>query len=316
MIENQLKTILTIAEASSLSTASKNLYVSQPYLTKIVKTIEKKYHITIFKRSKNGIEATEEGRRFIVKAKEIMEKVDELSKIKNKTNTTRLTISSFPSSYTMQAYIKYMKKVDKTNVLSRCSYYEKNIMEVINDVYLQTCDIGIIFMKDSFIKENSKYFYNKNIEYKKLFDTEPSILCRKNHPLLKIKKPTLSDLYKYRLVAFSTKYNIHLGKLDEGYYNQDSMSTVIDYDKFIHITYVQNRGPMHNILKATDSIAIGNHTSSKTNELFDLSCTPLKKYIHNINSEEFNNSMYYIHLKTKPLSQYAKMYLSILQSYQ
>lgn len=315
MTENHLKSIISIAEAGSLSTASKNLFVSQPYLTKIVKSIEKKYHIIIFKRSKNGLETTDEGRKFIAKAKEIIENVEDLSKIKNKTLTTRLTISSFPSSYTMQAYIEYMKIVDKSNILSRCSYFEKNIMEIINDVYLQTCDIGIIFMKDSFIKQNSTFFYNKNIEYKKLFDTEPSILCRKNHPLLKIKKPTVSDLYKYRLVAFSTKYNVHFGKLDEGYYNQDSMSTIINYDKFKHITYVQNRGPMHNILNATDSIAIGNHTSTTTNEVFNLACTPLKKYINNIDNEEFNNSLYYIHLKTKPLSQYAKMYLEILKKY-
>lgn len=317
MIINYLKIIIVIANVGSFSVASKSLYVSQPYLTKVVKKIEETYNIKIFKRNKKGIELTYEGKNFVDRAKVLLKHADELkdiSKNKNKKkNIIDLTISAFPSSYPMEAYIDFYKKIEKNKILSRCHYYEKNTIEVLEDVNLNFADIGIISVKKIFLKQNSLYFLQKGIEYKKIFDLEPNLILRKNHPLFKKKKIELNDLYKYDLVTFENFHNLHTIIFDEGYYNQKNLSHIIDFDNFAHITYVNARGTMHTILSNSNKIAIGNYISTVNYKLFDLVFIPLKHIIKDIKLDEIANTLYCIYLKSKPLSKYAELYLNILK---
>lgn len=314
MIINYLKLIVTIANVGSYSEAAKNLYVSQPYLTKIVKTVEKTYDVKIFKRNKTGVELTQDGKEFVAKANDLLKNVDALKDIKKNKNIIDLTISSFPSSYPMEAYVDFYKKLENNKTLSRCHYYEKNTLEVIEDVCFHYCDIGIISIKNIFLKQNTKYFSDKRIIYKKIFVLEPNIICKPNHPLLKKDKIDLLDLYHYNLVAFSNMQKEHSSIFDEGYYNQNNLSHVIDFDKFSHITYVNNRATLYGLLLHSNKIAIGNYIPTINHEVFNLTFLPLKNIVKDIVLDELSNSLYCIYPENKPLSHYAKMYLSILKN--
>lgn len=317
MIVNHLKTVIAIANVGSFSIASKILYVSQPYLTKIVKKIEDAYDLKIFKRNKKGVELTSEGKEFVDRAKVLLKHVDDLNNVKKndhkKKEIIELTISAFPSSYPIEAYIDFYKKIEKSKTLSRCQYYEKNAIEVLDDINLQFSDIGIISIKNMFFKQNSLYFLQKGIEYKRIFELEPTLILRKKHPLLKKKKITLNDLYKYNLVTFENSHNLHTAIFDEGYYNQKNLSHIIKFEKFKHITYVNTRGTMHSILINSNKIAIGNYIPTVNHKLFDLYFIPLKNIIKDVKLEEIANTLYCIYLKSKPLSKYAKLYLDILE---
>ena len=61
MTIKQLKYIIAVADAGSITEASKKLFIAQPSLTASIQELEKEYNITIFSRSKKGIKLTNEG---------------------------------------------------------------------------------------------------------------------------------------------------------------------------------------------------------------------------------------------------------------
>ena len=47
--------LIEISNCGSISAAAKRLFVTQPYLSKVLRETEKEYGLTIFTRGKNGI---------------------------------------------------------------------------------------------------------------------------------------------------------------------------------------------------------------------------------------------------------------------
>src|SRR5699024_12730079 len=76
--------IIEIAEQGSISKAARSLYLSQPYLSRIIKELEEELNLKLFSRTNVGISPTVEGIEFIKKAKVIMEQYHNLSHLKRK----------------------------------------------------------------------------------------------------------------------------------------------------------------------------------------------------------------------------------------
>lgn len=65
MTLQQLKYIVTAAEAGTISEAAEKLFISQPSLTNSIKELEKEMNLTIFERTNKGIYVTKEGEIFL-----------------------------------------------------------------------------------------------------------------------------------------------------------------------------------------------------------------------------------------------------------
>lgn len=66
----QLKYVLAIAGSSSMREAASKLFVSQPALSATIHELEEELGIKIFERNNKGISLSEQGREFIVYAKQ------------------------------------------------------------------------------------------------------------------------------------------------------------------------------------------------------------------------------------------------------
>ena len=62
---NMLEYLAAIEQYGSLSEAARHLYVSQPYLSRLVRQAEQEYGLTIFTRGREGLCPTEQGRLFL-----------------------------------------------------------------------------------------------------------------------------------------------------------------------------------------------------------------------------------------------------------
>ena len=69
----QLKYVVTIAEAGTISGAARKLYIAQPSLTAAVKELETELGITLFKRTNKGVLLSPEGQEFLGYARQVME---------------------------------------------------------------------------------------------------------------------------------------------------------------------------------------------------------------------------------------------------
>ncbi len=312
---NALKYLIAIEENGSLSETAGKLFVSQPYLSKILRSVEEEYDLMIFKRTGSGLVPTVQGRHFLDSARAIIRETERFDDVyRERSKSISFCISSFPSSYSLGAFVRFMKEQDR-NLVMRCHYFEKSDNEVIDDVYSGNADLGIIFMKEKQAESVMNFFDKRRITCVKLFETTPHLLVRKGHPLLSKDELTIDDLYSFNIAAFEPVSNANNIIIDTGYYNEETISHIIDYEKFRRIIYVKHRGTLHSILTQSDCIFIGNHTVGSSLDEFHLSLIPLSRIKGLRDPEAFGNTMFYIHLKDEPLSSYLTEYLEILKDY-
>ena len=73
MTLQQLKYVVTVAEAGTITNAAKKLYISQPSLTNAIHELEKEMNIVIFQRTNKGIVLSQEGEDFLGYARQVLE---------------------------------------------------------------------------------------------------------------------------------------------------------------------------------------------------------------------------------------------------
>jgi DNA-binding transcriptional LysR family regulator len=74
----QLRYVLLVAEEKSLLSASKRGFISHQALSKIIQSLEQELKVTLFVRSRSGVELTSDGRRLLESASRIVSEVDAL----------------------------------------------------------------------------------------------------------------------------------------------------------------------------------------------------------------------------------------------
>jgi DNA-binding transcriptional LysR family regulator len=102
MKPHQLQAFLAVAEHGSIRAAARQLFVSQPAVTRTVRELESNLDVPLITRSPHGIELTEYGKAFRVRARLLLEEGrrarEELLQIKRgMTGLVRIGISSLPA---------------------------------------------------------------------------------------------------------------------------------------------------------------------------------------------------------------------------
>lgn len=72
----QLKYFIAVAEARNISRAAERLYVSQPPLTRLIKSLEDELGVTLFARTSWGVELTQAGESLLCHARDIMAHIE------------------------------------------------------------------------------------------------------------------------------------------------------------------------------------------------------------------------------------------------
>lgn len=302
-----------IERCGSLSAASQKLYVSQSYLSRILHDTEEEYKLTIFTRDKRGLKLTESGHAFLEMAKDVVNQVDEFENtFRQNTAVSALRIVSSPSSYSIAAFNQML--LDMPEQALRFSYTEKNAVAVIDSVYNHRADLGVLFLKDSHAAGNAEFFKGRHIEFKKAFSTSLHILLRRHHPLFDMPGFSLEDLYQFNLVMLQNSGTAaSLNGIADGFYNRYSLPDLVDFDRFRQIVRISERSTLHDVLRDTDYIALGNHIWGKPMPALGIRILPFP-FPENIPDHgQFNHSLYYIYLKDRPLSPAGKTYIQYLR---
>ena len=144
---NNLELFMKVAEKMSVTEASKELFISQPAVSKAVKNLETYLNIKLFSRDKkNGLMLTEVGKEILVLARQmkgIENKIYQVANQENKLLSGKIKVGSFPAAST--------NILPKTLALFRAKYPLVNI-ELIEGTSNQikkwvedrTVDMGIV----------------------------------------------------------------------------------------------------------------------------------------------------------------------------
>ncbi|NYC48337.1 DNA-binding transcriptional LysR family regulator [Clostridium beijerinckii] len=143
---NLYKVFLTVSKCKNISRAAEILFVSQPAVSKSIKTLENSFNVTLFSRSSKGVTLTPEGK---ILFNHIENAFDELNlgenileKLKNKeTGTINLGVSTtIGKNYFLPRFREFIKEYPyfKTKIIN------KPTLDTIKLVQEEKLDLGII----------------------------------------------------------------------------------------------------------------------------------------------------------------------------
>ncbi|CAM3174083.1 LysR family transcriptional regulator [Filibacter tadaridae] len=141
----QLKYIVEVSKAGSLSIASQKLHVTQSALSQSITNLETELDVKLFNRSRNGTTPTDTGNLIIKKAFETLGKVQELKEVAfsnaHAINGT-LRIGTIPGPLMLLPRTLSIYKTDYPTI--QISIAEKESQAIIDDIKQDKLDIGII----------------------------------------------------------------------------------------------------------------------------------------------------------------------------
>lgn len=122
MKPHQLNAFLAVAEHGSIRAAARTLFLSQPAVTRTVRELEASLEVPLVVRGPSGIELTEYGKAFRVRARLLVEEAqrarDELQQIKRgMTGLVRIGISSVPALVLLpQAFTQFRRQMPQADL--------------------------------------------------------------------------------------------------------------------------------------------------------------------------------------------------------
>lgn len=151
----QLEYFIKVAECGSITKAAKELYISQPSLTKSIANLEAEYDIQLLERVPKGVSLTPEGREFFDYAKDVVNSrqvLDEaFGKRAEKSPVHRLRVASQQLDFLYGLLDQlYMENGTVMNMYVE----EAERGTVVERVYEGMSDIGILVLT----QEDSRFF--------------------------------------------------------------------------------------------------------------------------------------------------------------
>lgn len=141
----QLQYIVETAKQKSISKAAKNLYISQPSLSKAISQLETELGFSIFVRLQQGVIPTTKGEIIVAKAQTILKEIED---IKNIEDTSTLQATTFnvalPLLLCNEIFTQVSETLQKQFPSLTIIPYQYNTIDTINDLRNGILDVGII----------------------------------------------------------------------------------------------------------------------------------------------------------------------------
>ena len=237
MTLQQMRQIITIADVGSMNEAAKQLYVSQPNLSAVVRDVESEAGITIFLRSNRGIKTTPEGEEFISYARQVMEQYSLLEKrYMEKDEKEKFSVSCQHYSFAVAAFVDLVREVGMNDY--EFAIHETTTYQVIKNVHDFRSEIGILYLSDFNRTVLSNMIRENNLEFTALLECDTYVYLWKGHPLADRKVITMSELADYPCLAFEQGSH-------SSFYLAEEMKSTYSYRRLIR---VDDRATMLNLM--------------------------------------------------------------------
>ncbi|WP_221931041.1 LysR substrate-binding domain-containing protein [Telmatospirillum sp. J64-1] len=183
-----LRTILAVADNPSLLEASKELGLTQPAVTKIIREVEKSLGVELFIRTSRGTQPTEFGLLLTKHARLIFSQLDraveEIVDVKEGARG-RVTVGALiagSASILPRAVARIHREKPGIRITVIEGTYDFLIpMLTRNDL-------------DFIVGRLPSYRYRRDVEVEALYQEEVALVVRPGHPALALEKPTLPQL--------------------------------------------------------------------------------------------------------------------------
>lgn len=238
MTLKQLKYVVTVAETGNITEAAGKLFIAQPSLTSAIQELEKEFDITIFRRTRKGIEITPDGEEFLGYARQVLNQADLIEEryTGSSSGKPRFCVSSQHYSFVVEAFVRLLKEFEG----ERYEFHvrETQTYEIIEDVARHNSEIGVLYVNEFNRTVIKKALRDNNLVFRPLFTAKPHVFIGKNSPLAGKREITLEDLKPYPRLSYEQ------GEHNSFYFSEEILS-IVDADKEL---VVLDRATLFNLL--------------------------------------------------------------------
>lgn len=210
------KTFYYVAKNESISRAANELLISQPAISKAIKTLEDQLNTNLFIRKRDGVELTEAGEAIYKKIKDAMDLINSAENdLKTLTNMESGTINIGASKTIIHEFLMpYIKSFHKAYPNINIKIYTDKTSDIIKKAKMGIIDV---------IFTNLPYNLPQEFNEFKLIDLHDCFVANEDFSEYKNKKLTIKDLEnlpllvltkgtatRIRLDNFCEENNIHI----------------------------------------------------------------------------------------------------------
>ncbi len=267
MTLQQLKYVVKIAEIGTLSGAAKELFISQPSLTKSLSELEKEIGISIFQRTNKGIVLSKDGEIFLGYARQVLEQASLIEEMYISSNKTKqnFCVSTQHYSFAVNAFADLIK--DCGSEKYDFSLRETQTYEIIEDVATMKSELGIIYLNDFNEVALKKILKAHNLKFHLLAEASPHIFIADTNPLAKKSFVTMNELEPFPYLSFEQ------GEHNSFYYSEEIFSTSVRSKN----VRVRDRATLFNLLIGINGYTISSGIIDKELNGEYIVAVPLKE---------------------------------------
>ena len=234
----QLKYVVTVAAAGTISEAAKRLYIAQPSLTSAIKELESELGITIFKRTNKGILISAEGEAFLGYSRQVNEQTNLIeerylgaAQIKH-----QFCVSTQHYSFAVEAFVDLLKQHGGDEYDFRIR--ETQTYELIEDVAKLRSEVGVLYLNGFNETVLRKTLRENSLKFHRLFIAKPHVFVSSFSPLAGKSVVTLEELAPYPRLSYEQ------GEHNSFYFSEEILSTLESKKDIL----VSDRATLFNLL--------------------------------------------------------------------
>lgn len=242
----QLIYLEKIAEKGSINEAAKDLFLTQPSLSNAMKDLEQEMNIQLLVRHKNGVSLTEEGREFLVYARQILDQVNLMEeKYKRKTKRKRdFSVSAQHYAFVVHAFVELIRQ--EAGDEYQFTLRETETQNILEDLMKFKSELGILYLNNFNRQVMKKLFKEKNLEFTPLFTAKPHVFISRENPLASQSSITLEELEDYPYLSYEQ------GEENSFYFAEEILSTM-EHKKSIKVS---DRATIFNLMVGLNGYTI------------------------------------------------------------
>ncbi|AGA67673.1 transcriptional regulator [Desulfitobacterium dichloroeliminans LMG P-21439] len=207
-----LKLLIELSHSNSISLTSERMHITQQGLSQLIARVEQELNVKLFDRSRHGIKLTEAGQKTVQKAKEILEKYEEL--------TSELEILNQQQTFPVEGdLILSHSHVSGTTVLPKAlklyksrypevnlTIYENSPYETIALIKKDPRVVGIINFPETYYQDDEKreWLFCPDLEYKEFLRNELILCVPKSWALSKQQMTSVDEIIELPMVYYET----------------------------------------------------------------------------------------------------------------
>lgn len=249
MTIQQLKYILEVSRAGSISQAADHLFLAQSNLSSSIRSLEEELGVQIFNRSNHGVRPTEKGRRVLEMANQILESYAHMRQISRDESPLCVRFGGVAYEPVNFAYVRLCQEYTARSLFD-FSFYSLSMDESVDMLDMAMLDLSIqTAMSDN--GPNSLNKIEKNLIRRGICVTVlaelPFVLrIGPNHPLYHKADISPEDINPYPVVEYCGNINYGSSYVRTAYTgNADRVFRVMD------------RTDRHRLIATTDAVGFG-----------------------------------------------------------